>query len=391
MDETNRPFDGAELFSSANLDASEKAVLDRINEIKKQLVFGFAPTRWLGLLCRNTFARAVRASNSIEGYEISNDDAVAAVEGEEPIDPKTENWWANVGYRRAMTLVLQKASSPHFRYSTELLDSLHFMMLDYDLSKNPGNWRRRSIYVADSESGELVYEAPSPELVPRLMARLVAALNEESGTPPLVRSALAHLNLVMIHPYSDGNGRMGRCLQTLVLARAGTVHPMFGSIEEYLGRNTEDYYRVLAGVGAGSWQPHRDTRVWVRFNLTAHFRQATTLLRRSGFYMQLFEFLEGAVKSVGLPDRAAQALADAVLGYRVRNATYRKLADVEMRTAGRDLKRLVAEDLLTARGRKRGQYYVASQKLKQMTSDIERPRRVDDPFQLLASGRALPG
>lgn len=68
---------------------------------------------------------------------------------------------------------------------------------------------------------------------------------------------MAHLNLVMIHPFSDGNGRMARCLQTLVLAREGILEPEFSSIEEYLGRNTQDYYSVLAETSEGSWHPKK--------------------------------------------------------------------------------------------------------------------------------------
>jgi Fic family protein len=50
---------------------------------------------------------------------------------------------------------------------------------------------------------------------------------------------MAHLNLVMIHPFRDGNGRMARCLQSVVLAREGVLSPVFMSVEEYLGRNTQ--------------------------------------------------------------------------------------------------------------------------------------------------------
>ena len=74
---------------------------------------------------------------------------------------------------------------------------------------------------------------------------------------------------------------MARCLQTLVLAREGIVSPVFSSIEEYLGQDTRSYYDVLAEVGAGSWQPTRDTRPWIHYVLTAHLRQAKTVLRRT--------------------------------------------------------------------------------------------------------------
>jgi Fic family protein len=91
---------------------------------------------------------------------------------------------------------------------------------------------------------------------------------------------MAHLNLVMIHPFRDGNGHMARCLQSLVLVRGGVFSPVFMSVEDYLGRNTHAYYDILAAVGKGSWQPAGDTRPWLRFMLTAHLRQATTMLRR---------------------------------------------------------------------------------------------------------------
>ncbi|MEU5786036.1 Fic family protein [Micromonospora lupini] len=72
---------------------------------------------------------------------------------------------------------------------------------------------------------------------------------------------MAHLNLVKIHPWRDGNGRMSRCLHTLVLARDGVLAPEFSSIEEWLGvgRNTYAYHDALGEVGGPTWQPDNDT------------------------------------------------------------------------------------------------------------------------------------
>jgi len=61
----------------------------------------------------------------------------------------------------------------------------------------------------------------------------------------------------------------------------GVCDPTFSSIEEYLGRNTQDYYKVLAEVGQGKWNPQNGTRPWIRLNLIAHYRQAGTALRRA--------------------------------------------------------------------------------------------------------------
>ena len=336
----------------------------------------------MGVLRRATFARAIRASNTIEGYEVSPDDAIAAVEREEPLEAKTEAWAAVNGYRSAMTYVLQLADAPRFSYSIDLLNSLHFMMQEYDLRKRPGRWRLEAIRVRDEEQREDVYEGPSVDVVPELMNEMIESLNDaDRSVPGMVQAAMGHLNLVMIHPYSDGNGRMARCLQTLILARTGTLAPVFSSIEEYLGRNTQEYYHALSAVGGGSWQPERDVRPWIRFCLIAHFRQATTLARRFKETQLLWDLLEEDIKRRRLPDRVIFALADAAMGYRVRNATYRPSAEINNQIASRDFKLLVEVGLLVPVGEKRGRSYGAAPALVAMRSRTKLAKATGDPFE----------
>jgi Fic family protein len=370
------------LFQTPDLDPQEEDVLHRVDELKRVLGHAVSdqPRRWYGLLRRTAFARAVKGSNSIEGYDVSLDDAIAAAEGEEPLDAKTEAW-ANVrGYQVAMTYVLQLAGDIHFRYSADLLRSLHFMMLQHTLAKNPGRWRPGPIFVYDDEREERVYVGPDAELVPGLVDELLGFLNGNPGMSGVIKAAMAHLNLVMIHPFSDGNGRMARCLQTMVLARSGVLAAPFSSIEEYLGRNTRAYYDILATVGGGSWQPERDARPWIRFCLTAHYRQASTLLLRTREIGRLWDALEEEVARRGLPERTLLAMADAAAGLRVRNATYRPIADITEGLAGKDLKTLVAQGLLVPQGEKRGRFYVASDELKAIRAKTRETRRVEDPF-----------
>src|SRR5262249_1158202 len=146
----------------------------------------------------------------------------------------------------------------------------------------------------DQEKGVDVYDAPSVTLVPGLVKELIAYLQSPLDSDHmLIKAAMAHLNLVMIHPFSDGNGRMSRCLQSLVLATGLEIlDPTFSSIEEYLGHNTRSYYKVLAEVGESSWRPNNDTRPWIRFNLTAHYQQAETLVRRTRVISRLWDHLE---------------------------------------------------------------------------------------------------
>lgn len=370
------------LFSTPKLDERATAVIARIERLKDQLGYlvNSTPKRWTGLLRRNALARAVRGSNSIEGYDVSVDDAVAAAEGEEPLDAKTEAWLAVTGYQDAMSYVLQLANDPHFRYSPDLIRGLHYMMVKHDLSKNPGRWRPGQIFVHDDDQGRIVYEGPSAEMVPGLIDQLVTQLPDETAGPPMVRAAMAHLNFVMIHPFSDGNGRMARCLQTLVLARHGTLSPQLSSIEEYLGANVQPYYAILAEVGAGAWHPERDARPWVEFCLKAHFIQATTMLQRAQMMDRIWVTAEAEVKKFKLPERTVIAIADAIYGLRVRNATYRRFEEVSEQVASKDFKRLVDLGLLVPHGERRGRYYVGADRLKALRVTPSDKQPIADPF-----------
>ena len=247
-------------------------VLRSIEALREQLAqhVNPEPRRWMGTLRRMSFARAVQASNSIEGYDASLDDVIAAVDDEPTLSADQDTRLAFAGYRDAMTYLLQLAQDPTARVDEGVLKSLHFMMLKHRLDKDPGRWRPGEMFVVRQTTGEQVYEGPDADDVPRLVAATIEELETTEG-PVLARAAMAHLNLVMVHPFRDGNGRMARALQTLVLAREQIMAPVFSSIEEYLGRNTDAYYDVLGQVGRGRWNPHHDARPWVRYCLTAHY------------------------------------------------------------------------------------------------------------------------
>jgi Fic family protein len=370
------------IYQLPDLPQEYAQVVERIDPMRLRLKFMLqqAPRRWKGLLRRSTFARSIQGSNSIAGFQVTVDDAAAAIDGEEPLDEKSEAWSAVRGYRESMTYILQIADDPDFVHHEAVLRSLHFMMTSYDMKAHPGRWRLGAIHVKREQTGEIVHEGPDSSVVPQLLAQLIEQLNARNTLPIMVRAALAHLNLVMIHPFTDGNGRMARALQTLVLAREGILDPTFSSIEEYLGHNTQDYYSVLGELGKGSWNPHSDTLPWVRFCLTAHYRQAETLLRRTQETGTLAGILEAEVKRRGLHERTIAALLDAAYDHRVRNATYRKTADVSDAISSRDLGALAGAGLLVAQGEKRGRYYLAGEWVKQLRAQTDLPRIQTDPF-----------
>ncbi|MEC3976309.1 Fic family protein [Amycolatopsis sp. H20-H5] len=371
------------LFAEPTLSPDDLRVIEEIDALRRQLRHSLGqPRRWKGQLRRNLKARAVRGSNSIEGYDVSLDDAVALMDDDEALDADHRTTLEIVGYRNAMTYIQELAGDPHFSFDESLLRSLHFMMLGHDLSKSPGRYRQNASYVHDEEQDTIVYEGPDPDLVRKLMAELTRSLNKETGSPVFVRAAMAHLNLVMIHPFRDGNGRMARALQTLVLAREKIVAPEFSSIEEWLGRNTTAYYDVLADVGNGTWSPGRDTDTWVKFNLVAHHMQAQTVLRRVDEAGTMYLHLDALAAGLKLPERVTFALYPALVGLTVRRSAYERDAELESGTAARDLRNLVSAGLLKAIGATKGRLYVATEELRAIRHEIALGRvRPRNPYR----------
>lgn len=369
------------IFEAPTLTSADQAVLTEIDRVRSELRFYLhEPRRWLGTLRRATFARAIQGSNSIEGYHASVEDVVAVIEDEEPLTADEETTHAIAGYRDAMTYVLQLAGSPP-PIDESLVRALHFMMMKYDLTKHPGQWRPGAIWV-ENEAGENVYSAPDREEVEPLMAELLGAVNASTEVP-MVRAAMTHLNLAMIHPFSDGNGRMARCLQTLVLAGDGIVPPVFSSIEAHLGRHTAEYYRVLEQVGQGTWQPERSARPWIEFCLTAHHRQALTMLRRIREMEALWDACEQLVAKNRLPVRGVGALVDASRGLRLHRSLYVKLVtssvgeSITDASATRDLRAFSESGLLEPHGERRGRWYRASPQLGDLWLAVRSHRTVD--------------
>lgn len=365
-------------------------VIDLIQGLRKNLRFALSDERhrWTGMLRRSTLAKAIQGSNSIEGYNVNYNDAVAAVDGEEPVDAKHKEWANILGYRQALTYALQLTCNANWRVEEGTISAMHFMMLSHDMKSHPGICRRGPIFVRREPEDTVVYEGPDAEMLPDLMREFVESLNDKSELPVMVKAALAHLNLVMVHPFSDGNGRMGRAIQTLLLASEKIVDPVFSSIEEWLGAHTQPYYDVLGQVGQGGWHPENDALPFVRFCLIAHFQQAQNLLRQNLIIGGIWKSVNELVTKKKLMDRMRWAIADASVGLKVRNSTYRNQVEISNESASKDLRTLVEKGLLVPKGERKGRYYEASESVSQIAKDAHIQRKEGDPFTIVAESTA---
>lgn len=347
--------------------------LDELRRLRAQLEgqVGGESTRWIGSLRRQVQASSVSGSTSIEGFSVSPEEAVELTERRAAMADDDENRQAVACYARAMDHVGTMAVDPSFRWLDRVILDLHFDACYFQRDKDPGLWRQGPIGVTGAD-GELEYRGPAAEEVPSLMAEVVDGLREaDPEVDEVVRAAMAHLNVISIHPFRDGNGRISRIVQSLVLAREGARSPEFFSIEEFLGNHTQDYYAALREAQAGSYQPQRDATSWIEFCVNAHIVQARQRLAQIEEAAERWNKLEAMVEDRGWPDRLVIALEQSIAG-RTDRTRYGREADISTVTASNDLRRLLDADLLRQHGRGRSTGYEASALLrKQVTGAAE--------------------
>ncbi|GAA3804999.1 hypothetical protein GCM10022226_26120 [Sphaerisporangium flaviroseum] len=373
------------IYCTPELEPADKAVLEEIEDMRRDLMYRLAePHRWDGQLRRQLQARAIQGSNSIEGYRASVEDIESIMLGEEPLETSSAVTSEIAGYQQALTYIRHLSLARSFRFDAGVLHALNFMMIGHHHDKSPGTVRPGGIYVRNSATGEVVYEGPDVENVPALIDELIDWLNGgDLDQPSYVRAAMAHFNLVAIHPWRDGNGRMSRALQTLVLGRDRILTPEFCSIEEWLGlgENTVEYYRALREVQGGTWNPHDRTLSWVRFCLRAHHMQAQRVRDRLAEAGKVWLLLEEQVDAERLHPRCVSALYQVFVSRRLRRGTYQSDESLSQGQAARDLRELAARDWLTPYGETKGRFYAPGPKMQRVKADFAaRVEPLRDPY-----------
>lgn len=339
--------------------------LDELDELRRRLgdQAGIAGP-WLGRLRRQWRASSATSSIEIEGFSVPAEETVALASGEELPDRQDGDRMALSCYAHAMDHVGVMSEDPGFRWNGRVLLDLHFDACSFQRDKDPGRYRRSGIEVTSPGGGPPAYIGPAAEEIPALMKEVLGWLERgDVDAHVAVRAAMAHLHLVSVHPFRDGNGRIARIVQSLVLARGCLLAPEFVSIEEFLGRNTDAYYATLQKVQGGRYLPERDAAPWVRFCVHAHLEQARRRLAQIDEAGKRWSFLEALIQRRNWPDRLIIALEQSLF-YGVDRASYTAEADVSPTTASNDLRRLLDAGLIAQHGDGRTTRYVASESLR---------------------------
>jgi Fic family protein len=360
------------LFRTPLMTPALRRRLEEFDELRKRLgdQAGIAGP-WLGRLRREWRASSAESSIEIEGFHVPHEEMVAVASGEGAPDPNDDDRMALSCYARAMDHVGVMSDDPVFRWVDRVILDLHFDACYFEKGKDPGQYRTRGIEVTSPDGGPPAFVGPPHEDVPKLMVEVVDWLDRgDLDAHVAVRAAMAHLHVVSVHPFRDGNGRIARIVQSLVLAREGLLAPEFVSIEEYLGRNTEAYYATLRKVQDGAYHPERDAGPWVAFCAQAHVEQARRRIDQLAEAGARWSSLEDLVRERGWPDRLVIALEQSIF-MGVDRASYTAEADVSAPTASNDLRRLLDAGLVVQRGKGRNTRYVASNAVH---ADLQRRR-----------------
>ncbi|MFI6502647.1 Fic family protein [Nonomuraea typhae] len=331
--------------------------------------------RWARQVKRHLRVRAVQGSVAIDGLYACAEDVEAIMAGEAPLQASARVARAIAGYRQVLTYIRLLSGARGFAYDVGLLNALSFMMN----GETPDLVRTGRGYVRNCETHEVIYEGPDAREVPALLDELVKWLNSgDVPAPAYVRAAMAHLNLVEIRPWCDGNGRVARALQTLILGRGQVGAPGLSSIEEWLGqtRITFEYYDVLGEVGRDRWSPHDGTLPWIRFCLRAHHMQVQRVAQRLREAGEIWMLLEGQVD--GLNPRVISALYEIFVNRRLRRSRYQEDESLTQGQAARDLRNLAAGGWLRPSGR----FYAPGPRMAAIKAEFaERREPLRDPYR----------
>ena len=202
-------------------------------------------------------------SSEIEGTQATLQDVVtfeATKQAERPDDVREV-----CNYVDALTYARGQIAKPKgLPISTRLLCGAHKRLMRgvRGADKQPGEIRCSQNWIGGTRPGNARFVPPPPEVVPELMAQLDTWLHSNDALPPLVKAGLAHVQFETIHPFLDGNGRIGRLLITLLLEHWGLLKSPMLYLSLAFKRRQQEYYARLSGVRTeGDWE------AWTTFYL----------------------------------------------------------------------------------------------------------------------------
>ena len=297
--------------------------------------------------------KEAQTSSRIEGTQTGMDEALLS---EVYISPERRDDWREVrNYIAALNAAVDRLTK--LPLSNRLLKETHAILMQgvRGEKKQPGEFRVSQNWIGGSSLNDAAFIPPHHESVAELMGDLELFWhNENINVPHLIRIAISHYQFETIHPFLDGNGRIGRLLIPLYLVNHKLLAKPSLYISDYFERNRSAYYDALMRVRLGNDLVH-----WTRFFL-AGVRE--TALRGRSVFSKILELRKGAEQSIlALGKRAVNARAALDFLFHSPFVTAANLAvglDISLRTAHSLVRDFVRLDILSeTTGRLRGRIF----------------------------------
>lgn len=216
-----------------------------------------------------------------------------------------------------------------------------------------GAYRESQNYIGKND-GELIYTPPKPEFVPALMDNLIKYMNDDTDKlRPLIRIAIIHAQFETIHPFGDGNGRVGRILIPLYLYAQNQISLPFFFVSEALERDKHKYYKLLMDIRTdGKWNE------WIKFFLETVTRQCKKYINMIAEINKLYEKTKLRACELIKSSSSVIKIVDIMFRYPIFDSkTVQSESEIPLATVNRYLNTLMADGIIFTDGKKRNRNF----------------------------------
>ncbi len=295
----------------------------------------------------NTMILEAIKTSEIEGEYMSREEVVSSIKknlGVHPTVTPIKDQRA-IGVANLMVKVRETISNP---LSQQMLFSWHQLLLGWEKQINAGKWRRgkEPMQIVSGSIGKekVHFEAPPSEKVPFEMKQFIRWFNQTKSLHPCIRSSIAHLYFESIHPFEDGNGRIGRAIAEKALMQE-TGKPLFYSISATIEENKKEYYQHLKTA-----QRSNEITGWIIYFVTILIRSHEQAIKQIEFVIDKNKFLNAHLSLLNKRQNKAilRMLDQGTEGFEggINARKYMSITKTSKATATRDLQDLLKKNVI---------------------------------------------
>ncbi|MBU0946514.1 MAG: Fic family protein [Proteobacteria bacterium] len=299
---------------------------------------------WLQDMGQEALIKEAHHTTHIEGTRLTLEQAERLWRGEAVPEADPDDTQELLNYRSAFEFVSECLDSGDPIHEG-LIREIHKKLVQgvRGGKADPGNYRRIQNYVANASTGEVMYTPPSEVEVPIMMSEMVKWLNSGLDIHPVLVSGIAQFQLVHIHPFLDGNGRVSRLLSTLCLYKAGYDFKRLFTISEYYDRDRPTFYRSIQSVRENG----TDLTGWLDYFVTGLETQMIEVKERGEQVIRR----DVLSQKHGLNERQSKAIGYLIQHGNLTIQDFEKFCpNVNRRSLQRDLKGILEKGLVITEG-----------------------------------------